>query len=96
MKNKIFLMLALIQTGCVSVTSLSVSDFENANNTTPIEIEDYYVDVFHLTAPFVNLNAKLKEQCTSGNITGVQTTLTMREFLVVQFYTAEAKGYCKK
>lgn len=49
-----------------------------------------------LVTPELEINRQLREQCLNGVVTGIQTTLTSQEFILIQVYTLKAVGYCSK
>ncbi len=87
---------ALSISGCVFMRSSSISDSAGKGTAISADASDLgYVwlvgpgDVTRMAAD------QLISQCTSGNVTNVQTELTVRDFLlIVQRYEASASGVC--
>ena len=81
---------------CVVIRSSSISESAGSGSKVNAEFSDY--GVLHLTVPDTltsEADAALAKQCQSGLISGVQTELSMREFLIVQYYTVGVAGTCK-
>ena len=81
---------------CVFVRSSSISESVGGGSPVHSEYSDY--GILYVTAPTditSAANAALASQCQTGRLTGVQTELSMRDWLVVQYYTITAAGVCK-
>lgn len=81
--------------GCVSIVSVSQSDFKpGAKKAIGSSRSD--TGFLHLTVPRLSVMDYLNAKCSEGKgeVTGVQATLTKRDFLIVQLYDLEALGYC--
>lgn len=86
--------LLVVSAGCTTILSTSMTTIEAGNkNIVEVEASDY--GFLHLTTPEINLLPALRRECSNGTVNGVQTTLTLREFLVAQKYTLRATAYCK-
>lgn len=86
--------LLVVSAGCTTILSTSMTAIE-AGNKNIVEVEASDFGYLHLTTPEINLLLALRRECSNGTINGVQTTLTLREFLVAQKYTLRATAYCK-
>lgn len=83
--------------GCVLVHSSAIGEKSGSGSPVSAAFSDY--GILHLSEP-ANLasatNAHLLQQCQSGQLTNVQTELSMRDwFLLVQYYTLTANATCK-
>lgn len=91
----LFIVFCLCNSGCVLMTSVSVSEIHpNNSGLVKARVSDYgflHIDL----PPTLNIQPELRKQCPNGTINGIQTTLSMREFLLLQYYTITATGYCK-
>jgi hypothetical protein len=88
--------LCLSLSACVIIRSSSISESTGNGSKVTAEYSDY--GVLHLAAPDTltsEADAALAKQCQSGLISGVQTELSMREFVIVQYYTIDVAGTCK-
>ena len=81
--------------GCVTLHSSSISGRSGGCQSTKVTAGDY--GILHLTTPD-NLteaaNSQLVSQCP-GKLTNVQTELSMREWIVVQWYTVSSTAVCQ-
>lgn len=81
---------------CVFVRGSAISESAGGGSAVNAEYSDY--GVLYLTAPY-NLtsaaNSALASQCQTGHLTDVQTELSMRDWLVIQYYTVTAAAVCK-
>jgi len=87
---------SVLLSACVLIRSSSISESTGTGSKVNAEYSDY--GVLHLVAPDTltsEADAALAKQCQSGLISGVQTELSMREFLIVQYYTVDVAGTCK-
>ncbi len=86
----------LMLSACVLIHSGSISESNGGGNAVRSAYSDY--GILYLSAP-ANLtsgaNAALASQCQSGMITDVQTELSMRDWLIVQYYTVTTAAVCK-
>ena len=83
--------------GCVLIHSSAISGTSGGGSAVTATFSDY--GILHLSEPS-NLasgaNADLIKRCQSGQLTDVQTELSMRDwFLIVQNYTLTANAVCK-
>lgn len=81
---------------CVLIQSSSMS--ESSGSGTPVNVEYSDYGILHLIVPATltsDANTALAKQCQSGLLSRVQTELSMREFLIVQYYTVDAAATCK-
>jgi hypothetical protein len=82
---------------CVLIHSSSISASNGSGTAVNAEVSDY--GILYLTAPATltsDANAALIKQCQSGVLSGVQTELSMRDWLlIVQYYTVTATAVCK-
>jgi hypothetical protein len=83
--------------GCVLIYSSAISERSGSGSPVTAAFSDY--GILHLSEP-ANLvsatNAALLTQCQSGQLTNVQTELSMRDWLLlVQYYTLTANALCK-
>ena len=87
---------AMSLAGCVVLRSSSISD--TSGKGTPVSAQASDMGYLYLVAPGNVADAaagKLVGACPSGKITGVQTQLSVRDFLgIVQAYEADANGVC--
>jgi hypothetical protein len=83
--------------GCVLIHSSAISEASGGGSAVTATFSDY--GILHLSEP-ANLasgtNADLIKQCQSGQLSDVQTELSMRDwFYIVQYYTLTANAVCK-
>lgn len=89
-------LLCLSASGCVCIHSGSISQSAGAGTAVDAESSDY--GILHLTVPRTltsDTNSMLASKCQSGMLSGVTTELTMREWLLIQYYTVDAAAACK-
>lgn len=80
--------------GCASLHSKSVSDMAKGQGHR-VSASDGGHGYFMLTLPDLDSAALLKAQC-QGSITGIQTTLTSRNwFGLVQIFEETSEGWCQ-
>jgi len=79
----------------VSIKSSSISDRSGSGQTVSASFSDY--GVLGLTAPYgitTKVNSQLVSQCPNGELTNVQTELSMRNFFLYQMYNVTATAIC--
>lgn len=90
------LVLGVSLSACVFVRGSAIS--ESAGGGSPVHTEYSDYGILYVTAP-TNItsaaNTALASQCQTGRLTDVQTELSMRDWLVVQYYTVTVAGVCK-
>jgi len=95
MLNKILLIsIGLLLNACVSVHSVSVSDMKSSSSGKAVKAESHGMGILSLTLPELDVSASLAEQCKGGELTGIQTFTTMRNFFVIQNYSLTSTGQC--
>ena len=85
----------LVFFGCIALQSSSISDRSGGSQTVSVWSSDY--GILHLTEPeglTETTNSKLVGQCQVGRVTSVVTELSMREWIIIQWYTVSASGIC--
>ncbi len=90
-----FILAAALSVGCASIISVSQSDFK-PGATKAIGSLRHGVGYLHFATPRLSVMDDLNSKCANGKgeVTGVQTTLRVRDFIVVQEYELEGLGYC--
>jgi hypothetical protein len=81
--------------GCVMLRSSAISDRSGGGQSVTAEAGDY--GILHLTSPN-NLTETASSQLVSkcqGKLTDVQTELTMREWIIIQWYVVSATAVCQ-
>ena len=90
------LSVCLFLSACVFIHSGAISESTGGGSAMQSEYSDY--GILYLTAP-ANLtssaNAALAAQCQTGMLSDVQTELSMRDWLIVQYYTVTTAARCK-
>ena len=87
--------MSVMISGCVVLQSSAISDRSGGGQSATAEVGDY--GILHLTSPD-NLTETASSQLVSkcqGKLTNVQTELTMREWVLVQWYTVSATAVCQ-
>jgi hypothetical protein len=79
---------------CQTIVSISQSDID-VKKGTGISVSDSQMGFFNLSTPHLSVDQKLANSCPGGHVTGVETTLLKREFIVVQTYDLHAKASCQ-
>jgi hypothetical protein len=88
--------ICLSLSACVVIDSSSISESSGGGTAVTAEHDDY--GILHLTVPATltsDTNAALVKQCQSGLLSGVQTELSTRDFLLFQYYAVTAAATCK-
>ena len=90
------LSVCLLLSACVFIHSGAISESTGGGSAVQSEYSDY--GILYLTAP-TNLtssaNGALAAQCQTGMLSDVQTELSMRDWLIVQYYTVTTAARCK-
>jgi hypothetical protein len=90
-----FLGLSVLLSGCVWLRSSAISDRAGNGQTVRVSTGDY--GILHLTTPdgiTEVANSQLVSQC-QGKLTNAQTSLYMREWVLIQWYTVDAVAVCQ-
>ena len=86
----------LFLSACVFIHSGAISESTGGGSAVQSEYSDY--GILYLSVP-TNLtsgaNGALAAQCQSGMLSDVQTELSMRDWLIVQYYTVTTAARCK-
>jgi outer membrane protein OmpA-like peptidoglycan-associated protein len=85
----------VIISGCVLLRSSTIGDRSDNGQTVRARLGEY--GIARLTVPehlTSDVNSKLVAQCPSGILTNVRTELSMRDFIVVQWYTVSGTAIC--
>src|SRR5882762_3550814 len=80
---------------CVLLRSSTISDPSGNGQPVSAQLGDY--GIVHLTVPehlTPAVNSHLVGQCPSGILTNVRTELSMRDFLIIQWYTVSGNAVC--
>ena len=87
--------LCTMLSGCVWLRSSSISDRAGNGQAVRTEAGDY--GILHLTTPdnlTATANSQLVSQC-QGKLTNAQTELTMREWILIQWYVVSSSAVCQ-
>src|SRR5689334_17305310 len=84
--------MVFVFSSCASILNTSVSEM-NKGPGKRIEASDSQMGFIRLTIPQLDATGKLKAYC-QGNLTGVQTTTTVRDFFLVQMYAQKVSAWC--
>ena len=87
--------LSVLLSGCVWLRSSSISNRAGNGQTVRVSTGDY--GILHLTTPdgiTEAANSQLVSQC-QGKLSNAQTSLYMREWILVQWYTVDAVAVCQ-
>jgi hypothetical protein len=82
--------------GCIVIESSSIGGRRATGQATTASTNGY--GVLRLTAPMgltTGANSQLTTGCPSGKFTNSQTELSMRDFIIVQYYTVTADAVCE-
>ena len=71
--------------GCVTIVSFSQSDMK-VENGHRVEAHDRGLGFLNLYVPDLSSNTQLAKLCPGGLVTGLETSLRKRGFLIVQDY----------
>jgi hypothetical protein len=84
----------LLVSGCATLHEQSLSDMQGGRGRL-IQVEKSGYGYLMITLPELTTAAELRAQC-SGQVTGVETVVTSRNWLgVVQYFTAKSTAYCQ-
>jgi len=89
------IIISVMLSGCVVIESSAISGRKQGGQAVSASSGDY--GILRLTAPHgltTTVNSQLVSQCPSGMLTNVRTELSMREFLLVQWYDVSASAVC--
>jgi outer membrane protein OmpA-like peptidoglycan-associated protein len=89
------IIISAIFEGCVAIKSSVISERSTGGQAVSASSDDY--GFLRLTAPYgltTKVNSQLVSQCPNGELTNVQTELSMREFILVQLYSLSAAALC--
>jgi hypothetical protein len=91
-------MVTLISSSCVSVLSHSYA-YVGPDPRPMVWQSDWTATFLHLTEPLiensvVDLTHGMEKTCKGGSLGNVQTTVTIREFLLFQIYSVRVSGAC--
>jgi hypothetical protein len=90
------LAICMALSGCVFIESSAITGRSGHGKSVTTSASDY--GILGLTIPSGltgTANSQLAAQCQSGNLTNVQTELSMRNFIVVQLYDVTATASCE-
>lgn len=80
--------------GCQTIVSSSHSDMVVKKGQT-VKAYDNRTGILNLTTPDLTVSETLAGKCPGGIITGVESILRKRDFLIVQFYDLDVTGSCQ-
>ena len=80
--------------GCQSILSVSHSDM-TVKKGAQIFVRDSDFGILHLFTPDISVSGKLASKCPGGLVTGVEATARLRDFIIFQIYSLEAKASCQ-
>jgi len=87
----------LVLSGCIALQSSSISDRSGSGSGQTVSVFSSDYGILRLTEPeglTETTNSKLVGQCQTGRVTSVVTELSMREWIIIQWYTVSASGIC--
>jgi len=90
------LLASMTLNGCVMIESSSIGERRATGQGATATADGY--GILRLTAPVgltTGANSQLAGSCPSGKFTNPQTELTMRDFIIVQYYTVKADAVCE-
>ena len=82
--------------GCVMIESSSIGERRATGQGATGTAAGY--GILRLTAPVgltTGANSQLAAGCPSGKFTNPQTELSMRDFIIVQYYTVKTDAVCE-
>ena len=82
--------------GCVMIESSSIGERRATGQGATAKAAGY--GILRLTAPVgltTGANSQLAGSCPSGKFTNPQTELSLRDFIIVQYYTVTADAVCE-
>jgi hypothetical protein len=83
----------VLLSACATIHSRSISHMEKGTGHRIIARNEGY-GYFMLSTPSLDAATRLRAQC-AGNITGVVTTLTSRNWFVIQHFEETAEAWCQ-
>ena len=89
-------LLSISLSACVFIHSSTIGQSTGRGSAVSAVDSDY--GILRLTKPqglISTANTDLLKQCQSGLLTDVQTQLSMRDWLIVQYYTVTTAARCK-
>jgi outer membrane protein OmpA-like peptidoglycan-associated protein len=92
----VLIIISTMLLGCVVIQSSAISGRRAGGQAVSASTSDY--GILRLTVPYgltTKVNSQLVSQCPSGELTNVQTELSMRDFLLVQLYNLSAGALCQ-
>jgi len=87
--------MCVVLSGCVTLKSSAISERSGGGQSATTEAGDY--GILHLTSPddlTQTASSQLVSKC-QGKLTDVQTELTMREWIIIQWYVVSATAVCQ-
>lgn len=84
----------LLLSSCQTIVSVSMSDMD-VKKGVEIEAFDSRHGLLNLLTPRFHLNEMLAKKCPGGSVSGVQTSLLKREFVLFQIYDIQASASCQ-
>ena len=90
------LVASMALSGCVVIESSSIGGRQATGQATTASTNGY--GILRLSAPVgltTGANSQLATGCPSGKFTNPQTELSMRDFIIVQYYTVTADAVCQ-
>ena len=87
----------LVLSGCIALQSRSISDRSGSGSGQTVSVFSSDYGILRLTEPeglTETTNSKLVGQCQTGRVTSVVTELSMREWIIIQWYTVSANAIC--
>lgn len=91
----LLLVSVFILCGCQTIVSISQTDME-VKKGHQILVSDSEFGLLNLLAPtYLSVQEKLAKKCLGGKVTGVETMLLKREFVLFQIYDLKAQASCQ-
>lgn len=90
------LVASMALSGCVVIESSSIGERQATGQATTASTNGY--GILRLSAPVgltTGANSQLATGCPSGKFTNPQTELSMRDFIIIQYYTVTADAVCQ-
>lgn len=86
---------ASLLAGCYTLRSKSLAGPAKSGRTR-VKVEDSGIGVLRLTVPDLEVRDKLAQACSRKSVGGVETTLSVRDFFLIQHWRVRAEGDCEK
>lgn len=86
--------LALMMGGCQTIVSISQSEIR-VHKGKQIVANDETYNILNFLEPQISIKSLLAKQCPGGLVTGVETVLRKREFIILQKYNLSASASCQ-